>query len=371
MQPLAGIRVLDFSTLLPGPLATLLLAEAGAEVIKIERPGAGDEMRGYDPKFGSNSVNFALLNRGKRSIAIDLKEPGAVGRLMPLVKSADIVVEQFRPGVMDRLGLGYEALSQVNPRIIYCAITGYGQSGPKAMTAAHDLNYAAETGMLALAAGADGAPIPPAALVADIGGGSYPAVINILLALRERERSGHGCRLDVAMADNLFTFMYWALGDGLTAQRWPQPGKALVTGGSPRYRIYRTRDDRFIAAAPLEDRFWQAFCDAIALPAAARDDSLDPQPVILGVAARIREKTAAEWRVLFAGKDVCCSVVGSIEQALADPHFKARGLFARTLTADGKSIPALPVPVASQWRGDGAAGYPALGEANALLDAKK
>lgn len=371
MQPLEGIRVLDFSTLLPGPLATLLLAEAGAEVIKIERPGAGDEMRGYDPKFGTDSVNFALLNRGKRSIAIDLKQPGAVERLMPMVKSADVIVEQFRPGVMDRLGLGYEVVSRVNPRIIYCAITGYGQSGPKAMTAAHDLNYAAEAGMLALAAGADGAPVPPAALVADIGGGSYPAVINILLALRERERSGRGCKLDIAMADNLFTFMYWAMGDGLAAQRWPQPGKALVTGGSPRYRIYRTRDDRFIAAAPLEERFWQNFCDAIGLAADARDDNRDLQAAIGAVAARIREKTSEEWTALFAGKDVCCSVVGSIEQAFADPHFKSRGVFERKLTADDRSIPALPVPVASGYRGADAAGYPALGEANALLDKDK
>ncbi|MEK7875381.1 MAG: CaiB/BaiF CoA-transferase family protein, partial [Pseudomonadota bacterium] len=193
MRPLEGIRVLDFSTLLPGPLATLLLAEAGAEVIKIERPGRGDEMRSYAPKFGPDSVNFALLNRGKRSIAMDLKEKGAVKKLMPLLKSADVIVEQYRPGVMDRLGLGYEALNKINPRIIYCAITGYGQSGPRAEVAAHDLNYVAEAGMLALAAGADGAPVVPAALVAALGGGTYPAVINILLALRERDRPGRGC----------------------------------------------------------------------------------------------------------------------------------------------------------------------------------
>ncbi len=367
MQPLSGIKVLDFSTLLPGPLATLLLAEAGAEVIKIERPGMGDEMRTYTPRFGSDSVNFALLNRGKRSIAIDLKESGAVDRLMPLLKSADVIVEQFRPGVMDRLGLGYDAVSRINPRIIYCAITGYGQSGPKAMTAAHDLNYVAEAGMLGLAAGADGAPVPPAALVADIGGGSYPAVINILLALRERDRTGRGCKLDVAMADNLFTFMYWAMGDGLAAGRWPQPGKALVTGGSPRYRVYRTRDDRFVAAAPLEQRFWQTFCDLIGLDPAARDDSRDPENTIRAVAARIREKTGDEWQALFAGKDVCCSVVGSVEQALADPHFKARGVFERALTADGKTLPALPVPIAPHFRGADAAGYPPLGEGDALL----
>jgi crotonobetainyl-CoA:carnitine CoA-transferase CaiB-like acyl-CoA transferase len=290
MQPLAGIRVLDFSTLLPGPLATLLLAEAGAEVIKIERRGAGDEMRNYTPKFGADSVNFAMLNRGKRSVAIDLKEPGAVERLMPLVASADVLVEQFRPGVMDRLGLGYDALSREHPRLIYCSITGYGQSGPRAGIAAHDLNYAADTGMLALAAGADGAPVPPAALVADIGGGSYPAVVNILLALRERDRTGRGCKLDVAMADNLFAFMYWAIGDGQTAGAWPRPGKALVTGGSPRYNVYRTRDDRFIAAAPLEEKFWQNFCDVLGLPTAVRDDERDPEAAIRAVAARIREK---------------------------------------------------------------------------------
>jgi alpha-methylacyl-CoA racemase len=370
MQPLAGIRVLDFSTLLPGPLATLLLAEAGAEVIKIERPGMGDEMRTYTPKFGADSVNFAMLNRGKRSVAIDLKEPGAVGRLMPLVASADVIVEQFRPGVMDRLGLGYEAVSRENPRIVYCAITGYGQSGPRASTAAHDLNYCADTGMLALAAGADGSPVPPAALVADIGGGSYPAVVNILLALRERERTGRGCKLDIAMADNLFAFMYWALGDGLSAGAWPEPGRALVTGGSARYNVYRTRDERFIAAAPLEERFWRTFCDAIGLPAGARDDARDPEATIRAVAARIREKTADEWRAAFAGKDLCCNVVASIRDALADPHFRGRGLFEGKLTAGGTTITALPTPIASHFRAGGSAGYPALGEANSLLDAE-
>src|SRR6188474_1388415 len=135
MRPLAGIRVLDFSTLLPGPLATLLLAEAGAEVIKIERPGRGDEMRSYEPKFGADSVNFALLNRGKKSLTINLKDARMREQLMPLIKEADVVVEQFRPGVMDRLGLGYDALSAINPRIIYCAITGYGQIGPRAQVA--------------------------------------------------------------------------------------------------------------------------------------------------------------------------------------------------------------------------------------------
>lgn len=368
MAPLEGIRVLDFSTLLPGPLATLVLAEAGAEVIKIERPGRGDEMRSYTPKFGTDSVNFAMLNRGKRSIAIDLKDPTAVEKLRPLIASADVVVEQFRPGVMDRLGLGYAALSQINPRIIYCAITGYGQSGPRANVAAHDLNYIAEAGLLALAAGSDGAPVPPPALIADIGGGTYPAVINILLALRSRDQSGKGCKLDIAMADNLFTFMYWAMGNGEVAGEWPTPGGDLVTGGSPRYNVYKTRDGKFVAAAPLEQKFWENFCALIELASDARDDSRDAAKTRHAVADRIAAKTADEWRALFAGKDVCCCIMASIEDARRDPHFVARDVFGARLAADGKEMTAMPVPVAPQFRAQPeSAGYPALGEANSLL----
>lgn len=367
-QPLAGVCVLDFSTLLPGPLATLLLAEAGAEIIKIERPGAGDEMRSYAPKFGPSSVNFALLNRGKRSVAIDLKAPDALARLRPLLLRADVVLEQFRPGVMDRLGLGYEALAAINPRIVYCALTGYGQDGPKAQVAAHDLNYLAETGLLGLAAGADGAPIVPPALIADIAGGAYPATINILLALRERDSTGRGRRLDVAMTDNLFTFMYWALGNGLAAGAWPVAGGELVTGGSPRYQIYRTQDGRFLAAAPLEQRFWENFCAAIGLDAQWRDDARDPRGARAAVAKCIAARTAAAWREALAHQDVCCAIVASVEEALADAHFRARGLFAQQLVADGATLAALPVPVDAAFRRDAARGYPALGADNELIE---
>ena len=368
-QPLAGIRVLDFSTLLPGPLASLLLAEAGAEVVKIERPGRGDEMRSYVPKLGTDSVNFALLNRGKRSIAIDLKAPDALERLRPLIERTDVVIEQFRPGVMDRLGLGYEALRAMNPRIVYCAITGWGQNGPKADVAAHDLNYVAESGMLALAAGPDGAPVVPAALVADIAGGTYPAVINILLALRERDRTGSGCKLDIAMADNLFAFMYWAIGNGLAANQWPRPGGDLVTGGSPRYNVYRTADGKFVAAAPLEQKFWETFCELIGLDARFRNDVGQEEATRREVAQRIAARSAAHWTSVFAGKDVCCTVVRTIEEALNDPHFASRGVFVRTLTARDRSLPALPVPIAERFRAAARdAGYPELGEGNGLLD---
>ena len=201
-QPLSGITVLDFTTLLPGPLATLMLAEAGAEVIKIERLG-GEAVRAYPPLRGGASVIYALLNRGKRSLELDLKEAAARTRLTPLIERADVVVEQFRPGVMERLGLGYETIKAINPRIVYCSITGYGQQGPRAGEAGHDLNYMGNTGLLSLAPGPMEAPVVPPALVADIGGGSMPAVINILLALRQRDLTGEGCHLDIAMADEL------------------------------------------------------------------------------------------------------------------------------------------------------------------------
>src|SRR5262245_47228615 len=191
MQPLEGLLVLDFSTLLPGPLATLILAEAGAEVIKIERPG-GDEMRAWEPRWGSQSVNFALLNRGKKSIVVDLKDAHHREQLKPLMTRADVLVEQFRPGVMARLGLDYASVSAINPRIIYSSITGYGQTGPRRSVAAHDVNYMADSGLLSLSMGPPSHPVLPPALIADIAGGAYPAVMNIMLALRERDRTGRG-----------------------------------------------------------------------------------------------------------------------------------------------------------------------------------
>lgn len=363
MRPLEGLLVLDFSTLLPGPLASLMLAEAGARVVKIERPGRGDEMRSYEPRLGEDSINFAMLNRGKQSIAIDLKAPDAITRLKPLLVSADVVIEQFRPGVMERLGLGYEALRRLNPALIYCAITGWGQTGPKADIAAHDLNYMAEAGVLDLTRGSDSAPVLPPILAADIAGGAMPAVTNILLALRQRDQTGQGCQLDIAMADNLFTFNYWGLGSGFAGSGWPKGGDELVTGGSPRYQIYRTADDRYLAAAPLEDKFWQNFTRIILLPENLQGPEADPRAVKAAIAAIIASRTAAQWQAAFAGQDVCCSVVATLEEAARDPHFAERGLFAHSLKAGGREIPALPVPVAPTFRSNTIrAAAPALGE---------
>ncbi|MFG1193065.1 MULTISPECIES: CaiB/BaiF CoA transferase family protein [Xanthobacter] len=350
MRPLEGVLVLDFSTLLPGPLASLILAEAGARVVKIERPGRGDEMRSYDPKIGADSVNFQMLNRGKQSIAIDLKAPDAVERLRPLIRTADVIIEQFRPGVMDRLGLGYEAMRRLNPKIVYCSITGWGQTGPKAQVAAHDLNYMAETGVLGLSAGTDGAPVLPPVLAADVAGGTMPAVINILLALRQRDQTGLGSYLDIAMGESLFTFLYWALGEGFSGNGWPMGGQSLVTGGSPRYQVYRTADGRYLAAAPLEDKFWENFTRIIDLPEALRDPSAPVDTVKAAIAERIGARTADAWRAAFAGQDVCCSIVATLEEAVADPHVSSRNLFAHALKADGREIPALPVPLAPVFR---------------------
>jgi len=345
MLPLDGITVLDFSTLLPGPLAGLILARAGARIIKVERPGAGDEMRSYQPRIGPHSVNFAMLNAGKESLAIDLKSPEGMAQLRPYLETADIVLEQYRPGVMDRLGIGYDQISRINPGVIYCAITGWGQDGPNALQAAHDLNYVAESGLLGLGADASGAPVLPPFLVADVAGGSYPAVMNILLALRQRDRTGKGSFLDISMTENCLSFAYWALGNGFGADQWPVGGRELVTGGTPRYQIYRTRDDRFLAAAPLEDKFWDNFCELIALAPEFRDPACDTRLATAEVAKLIVQKTSEQWMELFADKDVCCSIVATMEEAVRHPQFAARGTFRREIAVGDARMPALPLPV--------------------------
>jgi crotonobetainyl-CoA:carnitine CoA-transferase CaiB-like acyl-CoA transferase len=362
-MPLHNIRVLDFSTLLPGPLASLILAEAGAEIIKVERPGRGEDMRGYPPLLDGTGGGFAMLNRGKKSVVVDLRAEGGVQSLLALAHDIDVVIEQFRPGVMARLGVGYEAWRAINPRIVYCAITGYGQSGPRAQAAGHDLNYAAETGLLSLTAGADGTPGIPPTLIADIGGGAYPAVINILLALRQRDAAGEGCFLDIAMTDNLFTFVFWGLAMGHGAGQWPKPGAEQLTGGSPRYRVYRTSDSRYLAVGALEDKFWEAFCAIAGVPEELRDDARDPAATIAAVSDAIAARPATRWAEAFASVDACASVMQTLEEAVHDLHFRARGLFDREVALPGHVLPALPVPVASTLRRSArSAAAPAVGQ---------
>ena len=348
---LAGIKVIDFSTLLPGPLASLFLAETGAEVIKIEKPGIGDEMREAYPKWNDQSVSFSMLNRGKKSLALDLKDPENLKILQPIIKEADILIEQFRPGVMKRLGLDYETIKRINKKIIYVSITGYGQKGPKSMVAGHDLNYIGNTGLLSLSMGSGDNTVVPPALIADIAGGSYPAVINILLALRKRDINQEGSFIDISMSDNLFPFMFWGLGTGFSKNDWPGNADSILSGGSPRYNIYKTSDNAYLAAAPLEDRFWNKFCEVIDLPKKyinIKDNQLE---VIQQVRNIIILKDKNYWFEVFNEADCCCSIVKSLEEAINDNHFKVREIFSRKISnEEGKEIPALPVPIDNQFR---------------------
>lgn len=366
--PLQDIKVLDFSFHLPGPLASLILAEAGAEVIKVERPETGDELRSIPPFVAGEGIGFAMLNRGKKSVSLDLKDPGSVSALAPLLRDADILIDQFRPGVMARLGLGYEAVRKINPGIIYCSITGYGQSGPNSMKPGHDLTYCAEAGLLSLTKDGEGSPAVPQVTIADIAGGSYPAVMNILLALRRKEKTGLGCHLDIAMSRNLFTLQYWAVGQTAVTGRSPEPSGSLLNGGSPRYAIYRTSDGRHLAAAPIEDRFWLRFCELIELPEKYRDDRQDAKATRAAIAAIIARNPADHWDSLL-GTECCCAKVRDLDEALADEHFRSSGAFAAGLRiADGQTVTAATVPVDDALsRSRDALSAPQLGEHNALL----
>lgn len=350
MQPLSGLLVLDFTTLLPGPLATLMLSEAGAEVLKIEQPG-GENARRFPPMVDGESAAFLMLNRGKTSIALDLKVEADLARLGPLIKRADILVEQFRPGVMARLGLGYDDLRAINPRLIYCSISGYGQSGQRVHEAGHDLNYIGNTGLLDLQPGPGSHPVVPPMLAADIAGGSFPAVINILLALRARDQSEQGCHIDIAMTDAMFTFTWAALALGAATGRFPKPGELWLVGGSPRYRIYPAKDGKLVACGAIEQKFWNAFTKAIMLPAQLVDDARDPKTTCDAIARLIAARSSDEWRPIFAAADCCTTIVKSLDEAMQDPHFVERGLFAHKVeTGSGKSLPALPVPIAPAFR---------------------
>lgn len=367
--PLDDLTVIDFTTLAPGPLASLMLSNAGAEVIKVERSGIGDEMRIYKDAFGDNGVTFALLNAGKKSIAADLKDNVSINEIKSLIKECDVVLEQFRPGVMSRLGLGYDDLSAINSRLIYCSITGFGQTGPKASVAAHDLNYVADTGMLAIGDTSSGKPSIPQLLAADLAAGSYPAVMNILLALHRRVRTGRGCYIDVSMTDCLFPLMFWCLGLGWGTGDWPRYGNQLLTGGSPRYQVYATADGRYLAVAALEDRFWDVFCTAIGFDRDSIDETAKPQDVVAAIQGIIQSKSSACWKETFVDKDACAVIASTLEEAVGDAHYIARGVFDRKIRTDeGDIINALPMPFAECLMDSASIEkvVPALGEHNKL-----
>ena len=366
MKPLDGIKIIDLSTLLPGPMATLILAEAGAEVIKIERPG-GEDMRRSPPFIEGESVLFGLLNKGKRSIELDIKSEEGYNKVINLIKSADIVIDQFRPGVMKRLGLDFKSLLKIKPNIIHCSITGYGQTGPKKLVAAHDLNYMAESGLLSLSREKDGAPAMPNTQIADIAGGSYPAVINILLALREVEKTGQGKFLDISMTDNLFPFMWMAL--GLTAKNYYSEGGDLqLTGASPRYGIYETLNKGYIALGALEEKFWLRFCEVINLPQEFIDDKINPNATKVAIIKLIKEKETEYWKETLSKEDnICCSIVSSLKEAMSNAQIIERELLTAEMKLGNEKILAIPTLLAPAWKTkDVIKSAPKLGEANLL-----
>jgi crotonobetainyl-CoA:carnitine CoA-transferase CaiB-like acyl-CoA transferase len=307
-------------------------------------------MRRFAPKIDGESVPFAMLNRGKQVLTLDLKNAVDREKLKPLIERADILIEQFRPGVMARFRLGYDDVAKINPKLVYCSISGYGQSGPRAGEAGHDINYIGNTGLLDLQPGPIDRPVVPPMLVADIAGGSFPAVINILLALRSRDQSGQGCHLDIAMTDAMFTFAWYALALGAVA-KFPKPGEMWLVGSSPRYQLYPAKDGRIVACGAIEQKFWESFVAAIGLAPEFADDKRDPVATRNAVAKLIAAKTSHEWKSILAAADCCATIVAPLEEAMRDPHFVERGLFSHKIeTASGEAIPALPVPIAPAFR---------------------
>jgi alpha-methylacyl-CoA racemase len=340
MSPLASLKILDFTTLLPGPFATMFLADLGAEVLRIEAPNRPDLTRLMPPYEGNVSAWHAVLNRSKRSLALDLKQAEAAEIIKKLVQTYDIVIEQFRPGVMARLGVGYEALRQANPRLIYCSLTGYGQTGPYRDRAGHDLNYMALAGALSHTGRRGAGPLPLGVQVADIGAGSYNALVGILAAVIHRSVTGEGQAVDVAMYDGVLAWQATAVAEYLIGGQNPDYESWQLNGGSF-YDCYATADGRYLAVGSLEPKFWQGFCQALGRPelisAGLTLDLSGMEGLKQEIRAEIGRKTLAEWQVIFAPLDVCVEPVQTIEEVVAHPHTAVRHLLVPVPKPDGSS----------------------------------
>lgn len=317
--PLAGVRVLDLSRLLPGPLCAQHLADLGAQVIKIEAPGNGDYAR---------AAVRALVNRGKKGLTLDLKCDEGREVFFRLLAESDVVLDGFRPGTMERLGLGYEALARHRPAIVQCSITGYGQHGPRRDAAGHDINYLALTGVLDMTGRAGEAPVLPGFLLSDILGGTLCAAMGILAALIDSRSTGRGRFIDVSMADAVMAHCVLPLAEYHETGSVHPRGSGSHTGGAPRYNVYAARDGRHLAVGAQEKKFWDALCDAVEMPELKRHHQPDATQA-RQVQARLREafarRDAHEWIERLQQVDCCVTPVLTFEQALADAGFAARG----------------------------------------------
>lgn len=328
--PLNGTRVLDLSRLLPGAYASQMLADFGADVLKIEEPGSGDYGRLMPPHgAGGMGLGFLAINRNKRSMTLNLKSAAGREVFLRLVKGSDVVLESFRPGVLDRLGLGYAQLKVLNPSLVYCAISGYGQDGPYRLRAGHDLNYAGYAGLLDYNRGPNGEPAMPATQLGDLAGGSFMSVIGILTALLGRSQTGEGRMVDVSMTEGVMALLPLITSIYLNTGQAPGPGASALDGGLPCYHIYETSDGKYLTLAALEYKFWHTFCTRIGhlellpfhLPAGPEERA----EAIEMLSAIFKSKTRDEWLAELAEIDACVGPVYSIDEALNDPHAQARG----------------------------------------------
>lgn len=347
MAPLDGHHVIDLSLLLPGPLATQILRDLGARVTKVEPPAPGDYMALWPPMVGDVSATYHVVNRGKEIISLNLKSPAGRERFYDLVRTADVVVEGFRPGVLAKLEIDYVKLSQVNPRIILCSISGYGQSGPYVHRAGHDLNYQAAAGVLSIAGGDAASPPNPRLQTADTAAGSYAAAMLVLAALVERQRTGRGRHVDVSMSEQLLPLMTTLYAAAEAQDRDPRRDGELLSGGAPCYRVFRTKDGQYVTIGALEPKFWQTVIDKLDLPelaGVAYHGGEDAPRVVAQIAERMATKTREEWVAIFGDADACFEPVLEFSEVHAHPHWQARRSFLPLATPDGRTlhVPKMP-----------------------------
>lgn len=329
--PLDGVRVFDLSSLLPGSLCSQMLADLGADVLKIENPRWPDAFRKMPPVVKTLGSYFHIVNRNKRAMTLDLQAPAGRDVFLKMLPKADVLIDSFRPGGMERIGLGYDALKEIHVRLIHCSLTGFGQDGHYRDRPSHDINLLGLSGILDLLGEKDGSPISPGVQFAGAGG-SLNAVIGILAALLRRERTGRGEHIDAALLDGLTPFLGLVMSTYLTTGILPKRGETLVGGGYAFYHVYQTGDGKYLALGCLEEKFWQGFCRAIGredfIPAQFAT-GLQQETLIAEVKRIMRQKTRQEWMDLLAQYETCVTPVNTLEEALQDPHIRQRGAWFR------------------------------------------